>query len=74
MHLRSVDGRATSASKALPNWGSDYLLVRLPTKKNSGLPMDVNVRRAIIDELRLRAVDVLTAHNYGARHLADPAC
>src|SRR5262245_60592419 len=35
--------------------------------------MDVNVRRAITEGLRLREVDVLTAQEDGAGRLADPA-
>src|SRR5262249_32177037 len=35
--------------------------------------MDVNVRRAISEGLRLRKVDVLTAQEDGAGRLADPA-
>jgi len=36
-----------------------------------GLYMDVHVRRAIVDALRLRGVDVLTAQSDGAAHLPD---
>lgn len=36
------------------------------------LYMDVHVRRAVTDGLRLRGVDVLTAQEDGARELADP--
>ncbi len=35
--------------------------------------MDVHVRRAVSNALRLRGVDVLTAQNDGATELADPA-
>jgi hypothetical protein len=35
--------------------------------------MDVHVRRAITEALRLRGVDVLTAQEDGAARLADPA-
>lgn len=34
--------------------------------------MDVHVRRAVTDGLRLRGVDVLTAQKDGASHLEDP--
>jgi hypothetical protein len=37
------------------------------------LYMDVNVHRAITEGLRLREVDVVTAQEDGAGHLADPA-
>ena len=37
------------------------------------LYMDVNVRRAITEGLRLREVDVLTAQEDGMERLADPA-
>jgi hypothetical protein len=35
--------------------------------------MDVNVRQAVTEGLRLREVDVLTAQEDGAGRLADPA-
>ena len=38
-----------------------------------GLYMDVHVRRAVTDALRLRGVDVLTAQEDGARELDDSA-
>lgn len=38
-----------------------------------GLYMDVHVPRAITDGLRLRRVDVLTAHADGSRRLDDAA-
>lgn len=34
--------------------------------------MDVHVRRAVTEGLRLRGVDVLTAQEDGTRRLADP--
>lgn len=34
--------------------------------------MDVHVRRAITQGLRLRGVDILTAQEDGAAHLSDP--
>ena len=37
------------------------------------LYMDVHVRRAVTNGLRLRGVDVLTAQEDGARELDDPA-
>jgi predicted nuclease of predicted toxin-antitoxin system len=37
-----------------------------------GLYMDVHVRRAVTNGLRLRGVDVLTAQEDGARELSDP--
>ncbi len=37
------------------------------------LYMDVHVRRAVTDGLRLRGVDVLTALEDGAAELEDPA-
>ena len=37
------------------------------------LYMDVHVRRAVTNGLRLRGVDVLTAQEDGARELGDPA-
>jgi predicted nuclease of predicted toxin-antitoxin system len=37
------------------------------------LYMDVHVRRAVTNGLRLRGVDVLTAQEDGARELSDPA-
>lgn len=36
------------------------------------LYMDVHVRRAVTNGLRLRGVDVLTAQEDGARELSDP--
>jgi predicted nuclease of predicted toxin-antitoxin system len=38
-----------------------------------GLYMDVHVRRAVTEALRLRGVDVLTAQQDGARELDDSA-
>ncbi len=37
------------------------------------LYMDVNVRRAVTEGLRLREIDVLTAQEDGTGRLADPA-
>lgn len=37
------------------------------------LYMDVHVRRAVTDGLRLRGIDVLTAQEDGAAELEDPA-